>query len=71
VDAFYLEIELKGSRVYSDLSTTFGSSRDARHAGRENANPAISAIVGIAIANVVTSVGATPNSSEAIRRFRG
>src|SRR5581483_920956 len=37
--------------VYSDLSTTFGSSRDARHAGKEHATPAITAIVGIAIAN--------------------
>jgi hypothetical protein len=44
-------------RSYSDLSTTFGSNDDARHAGKKEARPAISAIMRIAVANVVVSIG--------------
>ena len=56
--------------IYSDPSTTLGSTFDARLACNPHATPAISASVTIAAANVVASVGATSNSSDAISRFK-
>src|SRR5207302_10620163 len=57
------------SCCYSSLSTTFGSSRDARHAGSQLATTATAVIVAITKAIVTISVGCTPNSSDAISRF--
>src|SRR6266481_114556 len=54
---------------YSSLSTTFGSSRDARHAGSQLATTATAVIVAITKAIVTVSVGCTPNSRDAISRF--
>ncbi len=42
---------------YSSLSTTFGSSRDARHAGSQLATTATVVIVAITMAIVTVSVG--------------
>jgi hypothetical protein len=56
-----------GHLRYSSLNTTFGSSRDARHAGNPQATVATSVIVAITTASVVPSVGRTPNSSDAIQ----
>src|SRR6267378_3402330 len=53
---------------YSSLSATFGSSRDARHAGSQLATTATAVIVAITKAIVTISVGCTPNSSDAISR---
>ena len=55
---------------YSSLSATFASSRDARHAGSQLATAATTVIVAITKAIVTISVGCTPNSSDAIRRFK-
>src|SRR5262245_66668116 len=54
---------------YSSLSTTFGSSRDARHAGSQLATTATAVIVAITKAIVTITVGFTPNSRDAISRF--
>jgi hypothetical protein len=54
---------------YSSLSTTFGSIRDARHAGSQLAITATAVIVAITKAIVTISVGCTPNSRDAISRF--
>src|SRR6476660_10331435 len=54
---------------YSSLSTTLRSTRDARHAGRQLATSATVVIVAITKAIVIVSVGCTPNSRDAIRRF--
>src|SRR5262245_48421613 len=54
---------------YSSLSTTFGSSRDAPHAGSQMATTATAVIVAITKAIVTISVGCTPNSRDAISRF--
>src|SRR5204863_9828242 len=51
------------------LSTTLGSSRDARHAGSQLAATATAVIVAITKAIVTVSVGCTPNSRDAISRF--
>src|SRR5258706_13419427 len=56
-------------RCYSSLSTTFGSSRDARHAGSQLATTATAVIVAITKAIVAVSVGCTPNNKDAISRF--
>src|SRR2546426_7098589 len=56
-------------RCYSSLSTTFGSRRDARHAGSQLATTATAVIVAITKAIVAVSVGCTPNSRDAISRF--
>jgi hypothetical protein len=50
---------------YSALSTTFGSSRDARHAGSQLATTATAVIVAITKAIVTVFVGCTPNSRDA------
>src|SRR5438132_28716 len=44
-------------RCYSSLSTTFGSSRDARHAGSQLATTATAVTVAITMALVMVSVG--------------
>src|SRR5205823_10803724 len=54
---------------YSSLSTMFGSTRDARHAGTQLATTATAVIVAITKAIVTVSVGCTPNSRDAISRF--
>ena len=54
---------------HSYLRTTLGASRDARHAGSPQAIAATTIIVTITAASVVTSVGCTPNSRDAITRF--
>jgi len=45
------------------LSITLGSSRDARHAGSQQATAATSVIVAMTATSVVASVGCTPNSA--------
>ena len=45
------------ARRYSALSTTFGSTRDARQAGNQQAMAAITTIDGITIASVIGSAG--------------
>ena len=52
------------------LSTALGSSRDARQAGSKQATAATRIIVAATPATVDTSVGRTPNNSDAISRLR-
>jgi hypothetical protein len=57
------------SRPYP-LSIAFGSSLDARQAGSRQATAATKIIVAVTTATVDTSVGPTPNNSDAISRCR-